>query len=463
MRSIILLVCLIIVVGCSNTDKIEVLHKQIDMPDTNRSEKNPKVFMAWSPAENLGAPDNLEDFLAMSIEDRARILATHDLMFTFPEMMGVTWYIDKENPYPMLSTQLVDFYTDTPDISKSLRVKESILDINPNYKLLAEIHVREHFYVDPTTITVQTPHWEYGALPPDSEYWLLDASDNKVPSWGEDTNGNGVIEENEAQAFLIDFRDSDYQKLVVNKAIALYESGLFDGVFFDWWTETHNSLTNIDYTNVYAPLEEEIAARVELLKKIRKALPEDFLIIVNANYNTLPETGQYINGIYMECFKELDAIGYSDVQLRKIESTLLWANDNLREPILNCLEGWRDVEIYNADMQTRIDERNSEKNLQHMRMLTSLMLTHSDGYILFSDSNYQPTTDHLHNYYDYWALNLGSPISDKGITATDQEHVYIRVYENGFTVYNGSNTAVTYNGITVNAYDGYIQIVEIND
>ena len=38
--------------------------------------------------------------------------------------------------------------------------------------------------------------------------------------------------------FLIDFTHPDVQDMIVNRTIALSKCGLYDGVFFDWWSET---------------------------------------------------------------------------------------------------------------------------------------------------------------------------------------------------------------------------------
>lgn len=445
--------------GCNHQQLTDLYNNDDLIKDFDSNVSNPKVFMAWNPAENMGYDLDFDAYNDATVETRAEILASHDLMFTFPEMLQLTWLITPKDPYAMLSNTLVDFKTDEPALDDAFSLKEAILKRNPDFKLLAEIHLREHYYTDPSLINASTPYWEYGALPPDSPFWLLDDAGNKIPSWGEDLNDNGIVEPSEAQAFLIDFTNEDYQDLVVQKALALYNSGVFDGVFFDWWSESHHTLTNIDYTETYMPLDTEIEARIAILRKIRDVLPEDFLIIVNTNYDTIPQTGQYINGMYMECFKDLDAKGYGDEQLRQMESTLLWGENNLREPILNCLEGWRDVDVYNADLSTRIDERNTPANLQHMRMLTALVLTHSDGYVLFSDNNAQPTTDHLHNYYDFWLSDLGNPITDKGTNYLDYKHVFVRFYENGYVIYNGSASPIDVDGNEVDAYDGYIHLI----
>ena len=87
----------------------------------------------------------------------------------------------------------------------------------------------------------------------------------------------------------------------------------------------------------------------------------------------------------------------------EIADTLAWAEVNLREPRVNCLETWF---------------HKSRDDLNLMRATTTLALTHSDGYCLFSDPNPLPTPDHLHNWYTFWNRSLGKPVA-KGTANSD--------------------------------------------
>ena len=82
--------------------------------------------------------------------------------------------------------------------------------------------------------------WEVGYFPPDSPYWLKDGNGKPILGWGEDTNGDGKIDANDTVlSYLIDFTNPDMQNLMVNQAVALYASGLFDGIMLDWWNEDY--------------------------------------------------------------------------------------------------------------------------------------------------------------------------------------------------------------------------------
>ena len=68
-----------------------------------------------------------------------------------------------------------------------------------------------------------------------------------------------------------------------------------------------------------------------------------------------------------------------------------------------------------------------------MRATTTLALTHSDGYCLFSDPNPLPSGDHRHNWYPFWDKSLGKSV---GEAAARDDGTVVREFENGSVVYN---------------------------
>ena len=76
----------------------------------------------------------------------------------------------------------------------------------------------------------------------------------------------------------------------------------------------------------------------------------------------------------------------------------------------------------------------SPTNLRWMRAFTTLGLTHSDGYVLFSDS----LRNHGHFWYDFWDADLGRPVGPKAQLYEDLPGLYIREFTNGWAVYNHS-------------------------
>jgi hypothetical protein len=150
-----------------------------------------------------------------------------------------------------------------------------------------------------------------------------------------------------------------------------------------------------------------------LIKTIRSRIGDDALILCNANDRKTPETAPFINGYFMECTRSRTPSDWG-----RIAESLTWAEKNLREPRINCVETW-----YHA----------SREDLHLMRCLTTLSLTLSDGYCLFSDPNPLPNPDHLHNWYGFWDTDLGKPLSPGEKQADGST---IREFSKGAVVYN---------------------------
>ena len=137
--------------------------------------------------------------------------------------------------------------------------------------------------------------------------------------------------------------------------------------------------------------------------KVRPCL--DFLIIVNPNRSKTPIAAPYINGLFMETVRDHEG-GYTRQGLMEIENTLLWAEENLRSPQVNCLEGWG----------VRTQPPDSPTNLRLMRVFTTMSLTHSDGYVLYITGI--RFTTHKHDWRVFEIThNTGEPshLTDDGV------------------------------------------------
>ena len=163
---------------------------------------------------------------------------------------------------------------------------------------------------------------------------------------------------------------------------------------------------------------------ITMLRRIREAVGDDFLILVNSNRTKVPRSAPYVNGMFME------TVGpYHHQDLIEIESTLLWGEQNLREPQVNCLEGWG---IKNEPLDSR-------KNKQRMRLLTTMSLTFSDGYSLYSKGFHPALKEH--HWYSFYDAPLGRPVGGnetKGQLYENREGLFIREFTNGWAVYNRS-------------------------
>ena len=375
--------------------------ERLPIEDRVTGREYPSIFSAWH---------NIINQPSLSEDER---LVHHDLHWHgFP--FGFYWRT---------------FPDGTMKMSKNLsgvEQRDAMLSKNPNMIFLASI---QH-YAAPLD-------W----YPKDWPYWVKDDSDDYI----EDTGW---------RAFLIDFTQPGAQDHFVQQVIEIANCGVFDGIFLDWWSEEWNSISDPKTGKVYYDLEVELEAKVSMLRRIREAVGDDFLIIVNTHRHKIPRSAPYVNGTFMETFRDTET-GYTHKGLREIEDTLLWAEQNLREPQINSLEGWS-IETEPLD---------SENNQRQMRLFTTLSLTHSDGYTSYvaaifpfthkhtyeiweghSDEHARGEAhEHLHEHYwyDFYDANLGTPVGRKGqlyqlSKGVSIEGLFIREFTNGWAVYNRS-------------------------
>ncbi len=205
--------------------------------------------------------------------------------------------------------------------------------------------------------------------------------------------------------------------------------------------------------NGYRTLIAEQQARSVILERIRTEVGDDFLIIVNSGRSKPIQAAPYINGLFIQTDRD-HAGGYSYEGLMDIESTLSWAEKNLRSPQVNCLKG-RGVETEVLDSAT---------NRRWMRVFTTMGLTHSDGYILYTTGikyfihkhdwrtfeirhkvEHERGIKHTHHndiyWYDFWDAPLGKPIGEKAQPHKNRKGLFIRQFTNGWAVYNRSGQA----------------------
>ncbi|MCG9131973.1 RNA polymerase sigma factor [Candidatus Poribacteria bacterium] len=315
------------------------------------------------------------------------------------------------------------------------RQQEALLNLNPNMILLCEVNMRgaalESLFLKELYSGDDFP-------------WITDAS-------GEIILGAPAEQYTD---LLIDFTHPIAQDVIVAQAIAVAESGLWDGILFSYWNEKRSVLKG------YRSYEAEQNARHSILQRIRDAVEDDFLIIVGST-GKLSFGIPYINGIILYNGHR-DFSNDQHTGLIELESNLLWAEKNLREPRINYLQA--------KGIASELPL--SPTNQQAMRCFTTLSLTHSDGFCLYTMGvqwgvqhphddffwNYpykhtnwdywnQHTNSHdtflhahggAHYWYDFYDADLGHPIGKKGRLYLNQEGLFIREFTNGWAVYNRS-------------------------
>ena len=264
-------------------------------------------------------------------------------------------------------------------LEDATRQRDELLALNPNMIIIAEVRMRDAIF---------------GHFPEDSPYWIRD------------NQGEIVMVTDEHS--LIDFTHPEVQDIIVGQAVAVSKCGLFDGVNFDHWRDNAPSLDG------YRTNEAEQRARDNIIRRIRAQMRPDFLIMGNTNDRIIARTGQYLNGGFME--------GAGDSP--HVDETLQWLENNLRSPQINALQG-----------ESLLSEApDSPNNLQRMRAVTTLSLTHSNGYSLFVIGSGEE-----HYWYDFWDADLGRPVGPKSqLYDEDIPGLYIREFTNGWAVYNHS-------------------------
>jgi hypothetical protein len=238
-------------------------------------------------------------------------------------------------------------------------------------------------------ILVQVAHYgmENGRLPSNHQWWKRDANGNRIVAWPGTTT------------YRLNQDDPTLRAHVANQARVLMETGQFDGIMLD---------TCLPGTSYLLPL----------FTAVRNAIGGNALIIANSNANKLSSSElNQINGVFMETGTPNTAAAWQNVK-----SALDWNEIYTRAPKVNCLESWY------------VTSRDNLNDLKRMRSLTALGLTHSNGYVLFSDPNNLPS-NHLHNWYDFWSDHrLGIPTGTSWYTVSGYGHR--RDFQNGSAVYN---------------------------
>lgn len=288
------------------------------------------------------------------------------------------------------------------DLERAKNMRRSLLDLNPNMVFMIALNF--------------TAHSDEGAFPPDSQLWLRGENGNRIKSeYGE---------------YLWNITHPELQKCAIDFILAISNCGLFDGVFIDnfqlWYVgRDQNPATD----------EELINAFDNILRNAREGVRDDFLIITNGNEHKPIHYAKYINGTFMEVFPEHQN-AYSFEQLRYFEDTLLWSERNTLSPQVNILRP-QGFGQFAGD---------SPENKRWMRLFTTVSLTHSDGYVLYTRGRDDPGGHHAHIWYDFWDADLGRPVGGnetKGQIYENREGLFIREFTNGWVVYNRSGKQQT--------------------
>ena len=295
------------------------------------------------------------------------------------------------------------------DLDEAIRLRDELRALNPNQVILM-------------SYSYAAAHSD--EFPDDSPYWIRNDDGTIFRPYnraGEPKPYHGRI----------DFTHPDFQERIVRWAVAVSKCGLYDGIFFDSWSEVWPIIVGIDINGVlhkFRSLEAEVRARVNIVQRIRAHTRPDFLVMGNTNHNIIPLTGPYLNGGFMEIGWPVEAGNrHVDGDTLTLKNALTWLEANLREPRINVLEG-----------KTLPNEpRDSPANLRWVRALTTLSLTHSNGYVSHNNAH-----DQRRDWHDFWDADLGRPIGTKAQLYHESiPELFIREFTNGWAVFNRSGEA----------------------
>ena len=306
-------------------------------------------------------------------------------------------------------------------------------DAEPEIHLhIPKVEALHEYYHSKNPNFVQLFWWDFfvgnvttDEFPDEPKYWLLDTEGNKIRYAGSSSK------------FYINFLNPVIQDYIIAGVAAISECGSFDGLMVDNFSRDGKGIVD---SGITAASEEEIhGALIHIFSEIRARVRDDFIIIVNIGSqpnSRLYSFTELMNGSFMEYVREVGQ-PYDLVYLMQIEDKLRWNEENLRPPHVNCVEGF--------GLET--EHPKGLNNQKWMRVITTLTLTHSDGYVLYNRGQfYIPDTGHHHDHYwyDFWDAPLGRPVGGAETKAQlydNRDGIFIREFTNGWAVYNRSGKA----------------------
>ncbi|MDD9976023.1 MAG: leucine-rich repeat domain-containing protein [Candidatus Poribacteria bacterium] len=340
----------------------------------------PSIFKAWDSLIIAGLPKHGG-------------IDYHDLAFSLT--FGLNWHTTPSKSTRGLATQVAG------NLEAAQDERDRLVALNPNIIFLRHIIIHG---VSPSE------------FPPDSDFLLRDDKGEIVYS--------EII-----NAAMINLMNPKVQDHFIERIVNIAECGLYDGIMIDGFAWNATGFVGRD---IFPHTDEEIiAATTRILREARNRARKNFLILINAGRSKPTAYAEYVDGSFMELGRNHPE-GYTYRELIEIEDILLWNEENLRSPQINCLEG--------EGIGT--EPPDSPENRRWMRLFTTMGLTHSDGYVLYNTGKRNHGgPDHEHIWYDFWDAPLGHPVGGaetKGQLYDNRDGVFIREYTNGWAVYNRS-------------------------
>ncbi|MDA8875659.1 peptidoglycan-binding protein [Planktomarina temperata] len=232
--------------------------------------------------------------------------------------------------------------------------------------------------------------------------------------------------------------DPNFQEFIVEHILSKIAKKQSDGVMLDWWHDHHQSSSGYSKGQVKA-------ARVAIIKKLRDKFGPNKIILGNVNWRKDKATARYLNGVFLELYKEPWSSSvrrvYNTSELSEIEKLLEFYEANLSQPKLIALEGMRKTDnSYNQVGHSYKNDRNDPENRRMAKLLTAMsVVVPTNGYILYGDNNPDtPNGDHAHEIYDFYSFDIGQPA---GARIKVSNGVSYKLHQKGFIAYNITSRA----------------------
>lgn len=227
----------------------------------------------------------------------------------------------------------------------------------------------------------------------------------------------------------LNYHHPDWPNHLALRALSMKEIG-YHGVTFDLWKNQHPNDKKPYWPSSKVAQKKVQEGRLKIAKTIREKLGDDFIILGNTNYEKDKSIHKYMNGVFLEFWKEKNQGGYSCEKISEMEDVIKFHDQHLSEPRIIAVEAWR---ITKKNSQLEMDRRSPE-NIKFAKLFTAMaMVIPENGYINYADNNWEPLPDHFGEYYDFYNIDLGKAISN-GVEIT--EGLAYKKYEKGLIAYN---------------------------
>jgi len=348
----------------------------------------PRIAQMWHPADPQPG------------KTAEQVTAEHSFVLASAESLGLKWQTGS-------SGQGTEFTKES--IVQADAKHQALLKLNPDMVTVVELRYHD---APPVTYPQNSPFWQHGK------------------------DGKPLPNPDYKQFQMLDWTNPDFQKHVVEQAVAAVKSGAADGVMLDWWNDGRDT-------------QADKAAKMKMLEEVRQAVGPDALIMINTNEKTLPEImpdftkagsaggKPLVNGYYMESMGSATSDPKKQkAEYQKIAQTLEYSQQNTLSPHITVVETWHDPK------QVRDDPKHLQEQLQQMRAGTTLVMALSNDYSLYADPDGMKDTqgksipDHGHEIYSFYQANLGAPVSETPPALSSTPGAIEREFHNGTVVCN---------------------------